>query len=96
MMPVVQRDVPHGRYVKPAAPARQATHLDGSSARRHGLDARSPAVYCPGPIAHRCGFNDPERYRLVMQFALLLVLVLVLLSLIAQEGVRGAQDDMIE
>lgn len=91
MMPVVQRDVPHDKYVKPAGPGRQATRLDGSGARRHGLDARGPGVYCPGPIANRCGFNDPERYRLVMQFALLLVLVLVLLSLIAQEGVDGAR-----
>ncbi len=86
MMPVLQRDVPHGRYVKPAGPGRQATHLDGSGARRRGLDARGTGVYCPSPIAKRCGFNDPEWYRLVMQFALLLVLVLVLLSLIAQEG----------
>jgi hypothetical protein len=37
-------------------------------------------------------FLDPEWHQLMMQFALLLVVVLVLLSIIAREGVSGARE----
>ncbi len=59
--------------------------------RSWSLDARRPQAYAHSSVATH-DVLDLEYHRRMMQFVLLLVLVLVLLSIIAQEGVGGARE----